>query len=42
MGVITGDGSSGYADLGTIDKIKRSNREMHDFGHTFEVENLDY
>jgi len=42
MGVITGDGRSGHADLGTIDKIERSNREMHDFGHTFEVENLDY
>jgi len=37
LGVVTGDGRSGYADLGTIDKIERGNREMHDFGHTFEV-----
>ena len=37
LGVDAGDGRSGYADLGTIDKIEGSNREMHDFGHTFEV-----
>lgn len=29
MGVDAGDGRSGYADLGAIDEIESSKREMH-------------
>jgi hypothetical protein len=41
MGVVTGGGRSGYADLGTVDKIEVGKWEMHDFGYTYGVENLD-
>ena len=41
MGVVTGDGGSGYADLGTIDEIEVGKWEMHDFGYTYGVEALD-
>jgi hypothetical protein len=37
MGVVTGDGRSGYADLGTIDKIEKRKWVMHYFGHTLEL-----
>jgi hypothetical protein len=31
MGVVTGDGRSGYADFGTIDKIEERKWDMHNF-----------
>jgi hypothetical protein len=31
LGVVTGDGRSGYADLGTLDKIEKRKWDMHNF-----------
>jgi hypothetical protein len=41
MGIVTGDGRSGYADLGIIDKIEKRKWEMHNFGVGIDYQSRD-